>query len=145
MMFGALAAAEKMQFPTAALIHSAPGALLPPGGKFESQLLGTVNDIRRQADLPAITALWDLWARVPALSNSIRELDPLAATAPESFSYLGPLAEELSPSDWVSPWPEIDRRPLVLVSFSTGPYWDQSSRITRTLARERCCGPAHSS
>lgn len=133
LMFGALAAAEKMQLPTVAFIHSAPGALMPPGGKFESQLLRPVNDMRRKADLPAHEALWDSWACVPALSNSIRELDPLAAHAPRSFSYLGPLAEESSPSNWVSPWPETDRRPLVLVSFSTGPYWDQSSRIARTL------------
>jgi UDP:flavonoid glycosyltransferase YjiC (YdhE family) len=133
LMFGALAAAERMQLPTVALIHSAPGALMPPGGKFESQLLGPVNDMRRKADLPAVGALWESWACVPALSNSIRELDPLAARAPKSFSYLGPLAGELSPSHWVSPWPETDRRSLVLVSFSTGPYWDQSSRITRTL------------
>ncbi len=133
LMFGALAAAEKMQHPTVAFIHSAPGALMPPGGKFESQLLGPVNEMRRKADMPALADLWESWACFPALSNSIRELDPLAARAPKSFSYLGPLADGSSPSSWVSPWPQTDRRPLVLVSFSTGPYWDQSSRITRTL------------
>jgi MGT family glycosyltransferase len=36
-------------------------------------------------------------------------------------------------SVWKSPWAPTDDRPLVLVSFSTGPYWDQSSRILRTL------------
>src|SRR5262249_44473745 len=34
---------------------------------------------------------------------------------------------------WASPWAPSDRRPLILVSFSTGPYWDQTSRILRTL------------
>jgi len=133
LMFGALAAAEKSHVPTVALVHSAPGALVPPKGQFESRLLGPVNDVRIQAGLPAIGTLWEAWAPFPALSNSIRQLDPLASQAPESFSYLGPMAEELSPSGWRSPWPVEDRRPMVLVSFSTGPYWDQSSRILRTL------------
>jgi MGT family glycosyltransferase len=31
------------------------------------------------------------------------------------------------------PWAVDDARPLVLVSFSTGPYWDQASRIRRTV------------
>jgi MGT family glycosyltransferase len=60
-------------------------------------------------------------------------LDPLAAQAPASFSYLGPLVEELPSSNWKSPWAANDRRPLILVSFSTGPYWNQTSRILRTL------------
>lgn len=138
LMFGALAAAEKALVPTVALVHSAPGALMPPKGRFESQVLGPVNDLRAQAGLPALGSLWETWARFPALSNSIRQLDPMASQAPESFSYLGPMAEELPPSGWRSPWSADDHRPLVLVSFSTGPYWDQSSRISRTL--DAVCG-----
>jgi MGT family glycosyltransferase len=133
LMFGALAAAEQAHVPTVTLVHSAPGALMPPKGGFESLLLGPVNEMRLQAGLPAIENLWQAWARFPALSNSICQLDPLASQTPESFSYLGPMAEELSPSGWKSPWSMEDRRPVVLVSFSTGPYWDQSSRILRTL------------
>ena len=133
LMFGALAAAEKTRVPTMALIHSAPGALMPPKGQFESLLLGSVNEVRSQAGLTPIGNLWDAWARFPALSNSVRQLDPLASQAPESFIYLGPMADEASPSGWTSPWSAEDLRPLVLVSFSTGPYWDQSSRILRTL------------
>jgi UDP:flavonoid glycosyltransferase YjiC (YdhE family) len=133
LMFGALAAAEKTHLPTVALVHSAPGALMPPKGQFESQVLGPVNDLRIQAGLPKIGSLWETWAHFPSLSNSIRQLDPLASQAPASFSYLGPMAEELPPSGWKLPWSAVDRRPLVLVSFSTGPYWDQSSRVLRTL------------
>jgi UDP:flavonoid glycosyltransferase YjiC (YdhE family) len=133
LMFGALAAAEKMRLPAVALVHSAPGALMPPKGAFEALLLGPVNEVRKKAGLAAVDNLWETWARFPTLSNSVRELDPLSAQAPRSFHYLGPLADDTARSAWKSPWSENDTRPLVLVSFSTGPYWDQTSRVTRTL------------
>jgi MGT family glycosyltransferase len=133
LMFGALAAAEKAQVPTFALVHSAPGALMPPRGQFEQALLGAVNELRIEAGLPSFAKLWDAWGRFPALCNSLRQLDPLAAQAPESIVYLGPIFEEAPPTGWKSPWQPRDSRPLVLVSFSTGPYWNQKSRIQRTL------------
>jgi len=133
LMFGALAAAEKNRLPAVVFVHSAPGALMPPQGAFEAQLLGPVNDMRRITSLPPVASLWEAWTRFPALSNSICELDPLSAQAPRSFRYLGPLADGPARSEWKSPWSRADARPLVLVSFSTGPYWDQTSRITRTL------------
>jgi UDP:flavonoid glycosyltransferase YjiC (YdhE family) len=141
LMFGALAAAEKARLPTFTLVHSAPGALMPPNGQFEGLLLGAVNELRIEAGLPSITKLWDAWGRFPALCNSICELDPLASQAPESILYVGPIFEEAPPTGWRLPWAPEDNRPLVLVSFSTGPYWDQSSRILRTLkalAGHRC-------
>jgi len=133
LMFGALVAAEKVSIPTANLIHSAPGALMPPGGKFEAQLLGSVNRLRAHIQLPELGNLWEAWAGYLSLSNSIRLLDPLAEQAPPTFRYLGPMAEDIPPSGWTSPWAASDSRPLVLVSFSTGPYWNQTSRILRTL------------
>jgi UDP:flavonoid glycosyltransferase YjiC (YdhE family) len=133
LMFGSLAAAETIRVPTVAFVHSAPGALMPPKGQFESLLLDAVNRMRTRGGLGALENLWDAWARFPAFSNSIRQLDPLGLRAPSSFRYFGPLAESLPPSGWESPWPPTDDRPLVLVSFSTGPYWDQTSRILRTL------------
>lgn len=141
LMFGALAAAEKVRVPTFVLVHSAPGALMPPKGQFEGLLCGAVNALRIEAGLPALANLWDAWGRFPALCNSIRELDPLASQAPESVLYLGPILEQTPPSGWTSLWQPEDTRPLVLVSFSTGPYWDQSSRVQRTLqalARHHC-------
>ena len=133
LMFGALAAAERAQVATFALVHSAPGALMPPKGQFEEAILGAVNELRIEAGLASFTKLWDAWGRFPALCNSIRELDPLASQAPGSIVYLGPIFEEAPPTGWKSPWQRQDKRPLVLVSFSTGPYWDQRSRIQRTL------------
>ncbi len=133
LMFGALAAAEKFKLPAATLVHSAPGALMPPNGQFETLLLDAVNQVRMQAGLAAVKTLWQAWARFPALSNSIRQLDPLASVAPQSFHYFGPMSDPSSASKWKAPWLKADSRPLVLVSFSTGPYWDQTSRILRTL------------
>jgi UDP:flavonoid glycosyltransferase YjiC (YdhE family) len=133
LMFGALAAADRLQLPAAAFIHSAPGALMPPGGPFETQLLAPVNHLREEAGLPALQTLWEAWAHFPAISNSIRALDPLASQAPKSLQYCGPMHEQRAAIGWTCPWPSTDNRPLVLVSFSTGPYWDQSSRILRTL------------
>ena len=139
LMFGALAAAEKFRLPAAALVHSAPGALMPPNGQFETLLLDAVNKVRIQAGLAAVKNLWEAWTRFPVLSNSIRQLDPLASFAPQSFHYFGPMSESASPSGWKASWLKADGRPLALVSFSTGPYWDQTSRILRTLeALSRC-------
>ncbi|MDE2332246.1 MAG: glycosyltransferase family 1 protein [Bradyrhizobium sp.] len=132
LMFGALAAAEKTGLPTVTFIHSAPGALMPPGGQFESRILQPVNDVRRRAGVDAVSQLWEAWARFPAFSNSVRELDPLGSRA-RSFEYFGPMTEPSMPSGWTWPRQVDHQRPLVLVSFSTGREWDQSSRITRTL------------
>jgi UDP:flavonoid glycosyltransferase YjiC (YdhE family) len=133
LMFGALAAAPRHDVPTAVLVHSAPGALLPPGGGLDHLALAAVNAVRLDLGLPAVTRLWDTWRGLTTLCTSVAELDPLASRLPPDLEFVGPLFEPaLAP--WSSPWPEDDRRPLVLVSFSSGPAWDQSSRIRRTTA-----------
>lgn len=133
MMFGALAAAETAGVPTSVLVHSAPGALMPPHGEFEARFHGPVNAVRAMAGRPKLRNMWDAWGPFPALCNTIGELDPLWSRAPKSVVYLGPLFEQGPASTWTPPWPTSDTRPLVLASFSTGPYWDQRSRIERTL------------
>jgi UDP:flavonoid glycosyltransferase YjiC (YdhE family) len=133
MMFGALAASERNGIPTVVLVHSAPGALLPPGGILEAALLGPVNRVRATAGLPHVERLWTAWQPFPAFSNSIRQLDEFAGELPRSIEFVGPLNDCSSGLRWQSPWAPDDPRPLVLASFSTGPYWDQASRIRRTL------------
>ncbi|MGH3736148.1 MAG: hypothetical protein ACRDT6_11095 [Micromonosporaceae bacterium] len=85
LMFGALAAAERMSVPTVALVHSAPGALVPPGDGLERLALGRVNAVRAEAGLPAITALWDAWRRFTTICTSIPDLDPLTDRVPAGF------------------------------------------------------------
>lgn len=133
LMFGALAALENKDVPTVVLVHSAPGALLPPGGGFESALLDPVNRVRAAAGRPHVGRLWAAWEPFPTFSNNIRQLDRLASEVPASFGYVGPIGERTAPSGWRGPWHPSDPRPLVLVSFSTWSHWDQSSRIRRTL------------
>ena len=94
LMFGALAAAEKLRLPAAAFIHSAPGAIMPPGGPFEAQLFAAVNQLREESGLSSLPSLWEAWAPFPAISNSIRALDPFASRAPRSFQYCGPTFEQ---------------------------------------------------
>ncbi|MDQ3733701.1 MAG: glycosyltransferase [Actinomycetota bacterium] len=134
LMFGALAALQDAALPLVVLVHSAPGLLMAPGGSFEALLLAEVNQVRAMARLAALTRLWDAWAAFPTLCTTIAPLDPLAAQAPSSFDYIGPVFERTAPSSWRSPWRSEDSRPLVLVSFTTNPAWDQTSRIQRTLA-----------
>lgn len=140
MMFGALAAAENANVATFVLVHSAPGALMPPGGDFERKFHEPVNAVRRNAGLSQLENMWDAWSAFPALCNSIRELDPLNSHVPSSVTYFGPFLDNDSTPNWTMPW-QLPDQPLVLVSFSTGPYWDQRSRIERTLealAERRC-------
>jgi len=133
LMFGALAAAEGLGRPAAVLVHSPPGATAPPGGPREGSLLAPLNAVRAMAGLPAVTRLWDAWARFPSLCVTIPDLDPLAAEVPPSFEYVGPVFPRVPASGWRPPWPSDDPRPLILVSFSTTGGLDQTSRIRRTL------------
>ena len=133
LMFGALAAAEHAGIPTAVLVHSSPGALLPPGGPLERLLLPAVNEVRAARGRAHLRRLWDAWTSFPTLCTSVRELDPLARWLPAEFTYVGPVDEPSEPSGWTSPWPAEDPRPLVVAGFSTGAAWDQASRVQRTL------------
>jgi len=133
LMFGALAAAEQLKLPSAVLAHSGPGVLAPPGGPIDRLLLGPVNDMRPTLGRAPVSSLWEAWSKLPTLCVTLAELDPLSAQAPASFHYVGPIFERVPASGWRAPWPAGDPRPLVLVSFSTGRMWDQSSRIQRTL------------
>lgn len=131
LMFGALARLESSAVPAAVLVHSAPGALCPPGEAMDGMLLPAVNALREGIGRPALGRLWDAWTPFPTLCASIPELDPLADRSP--FEYVGPMFEEQPPSGWRPPWRADDLRPLVVAGFSTGLAWDQISRIQRTL------------
>ncbi|GAA4199047.1 glycosyltransferase [Actinocatenispora rupis] len=133
LMFGALAAAERAGIPAAVLVHSAPGALLPPSGPFEQLLLPAVNAVRANGDRTRLDRLWDAWTPFPTLCTSVRELDPLDGRLPPEFAFVGPVDEPSDPSGWTPPWPPEDPRPLVVASFSTGAAWDQTSRVQATL------------
>ncbi|WP_037362349.1 glycosyltransferase [Amycolatopsis orientalis] len=133
LMFGALAAAERAEIPAAVLVHSCPGALAPPHGPFEQSVLAAVNETRAAGGRARLERLWDAWTPFRTLCTSVPELDPLAARLPAEFSFVGPVEEPVEPSAWTPPWAAGDQRPLIVASFSTGPAWDQTSRVQRTL------------
>src|SRR2546421_11812477 len=66
LMFGAVTAAADTGLPTAVLVHSAPGALVPPGGPMEMLLHEPVNRLRATRGRPAVASLWDAWEAFPA-------------------------------------------------------------------------------
>lgn len=125
LMFGALAALEHTGVPTAVLVHSAPGALVPRGGEGERFQLPAVNEVRAAAGCPPVAGLQDTWGPFHVLCATIPELDPV----PGPYGYVGPIFEHQPSSGWTY----RDERPLVLAGFSTGPAWDQRGRIERTV------------
>ncbi|HVB53440.1 MAG TPA: glycosyltransferase [Candidatus Acidoferrales bacterium] len=133
LMFGALAAAARAKVPVAVLVHSAPGALMAPDGPLERLLRQPVNAVRSAAGLAPVSHLWQVWAEFPVLCTTVAELDPLAEEVPASCDFVGPVFESRSPSGWRPPWRLAEPRPMVLLSFSTGRAWDQTSRIARAL------------
>ncbi|HEV2759188.1 MAG TPA: hypothetical protein VGV86_06420 [Acidimicrobiales bacterium] len=134
LMFGAVAAVEDHDTPTAVLVHSAPGLLMAPGGEMERFLLRPVNELRERFGRNPVARLSDAWSAFPAICTTIPEFDPLAASAPPSFHYVGPVFDRAeSSSAWQPPFAAEDHHPLVLVSFASTSAWDQRSRIERTL------------
>ena len=124
--------------------------LWSPGGAPENSLAafqaacaagyGIELDVQITADGEAVVfhdykldRLTEAWTGYTTLVTTIPALDPAAETADSSVHYLGPIFEMLPDVAWESPWQADDRRPLVLVSFSTTGLWDQGGRIRNTL------------
>ena len=148
LMLGVLAAAEAAAIPTVVLVHSAPGAIAPPGGPFDTMTLPAANAIRGALGLDPVDTVWGAWQPHQVVAASIPDLDPLAAHLPETFrdrdrfTWIGPVVEDPTPNgttpkgttpSGAETLEQAGARPLVLVSFSTGPAWDQTSRIQRTI------------
>lgn len=112
-----------------------PG-LEPPRTDQDVWFQGLIRETSRQlydAGLPALNAARAAHG-LPPLARTLDQLDAarliLLSTAraydfapdplPAPFRYAGPQARVPAWAEpWVSPWPQDDRRPLVLVSFST--------------------------
>jgi UDP:flavonoid glycosyltransferase YjiC (YdhE family) len=130
LMGAVLAAMEVRQVRTVALVHSTPGALAPPGGPIDGFVVGELNRVRSAAGIEPVDGFWDAWERHTVVCASIPELDPLGRDAVDRFGWIGPVFEDLSATTWA---PDADDAPLVLVSFSSGGAWDQTSRIQNTI------------
>jgi UDP:flavonoid glycosyltransferase YjiC (YdhE family) len=159
-LLGALAAAETMGVPAAALVHHhhiRPMRGLPPFGPgwlparspmgwlrdalgkalvariHRRDGLPPLNHARRQLGLPSLRSpleQYDTAARVLIMTSPAFDFRPRAV--PPNVRYVGMPFEEAGAVPWESPWPAADTRPLVLVSFSTAPQ-GQVAVLRRTL------------
>src|SRR5579862_8751975 len=135
LMQGALAQARRTDIPVAVLAHSSvAGIVPPPDSPMGAARLAAANAFRATIGLPRMERLNDGWDGLPTIVTTIPALDPAADDAPKTVHYVGPIAERKAQVGWDSPWAPDDRRPLVLVSFSTTRLWDPAGRIRNTLA-----------
>jgi MGT family glycosyltransferase len=131
---GALAQARRMATPVAVLAHSSIAGLVPPPqSPMGAARIAAANGFRSEVGLQPLARLNDGWAGLPTIVTTIPELDPEATAAGESVLYVGPILDSAPGPAWDSAWTADDRRPLILVSFSTTRFWDQSARIRNTL------------
>ena len=131
LMAAALAAMETSPIPTLVLVHSSPGALAPPGGPIDGLVIDNLNRIRSTLDLRRVDSYWQAWQQHRVICASIPELDPVGTDALDPITWIGPVFEDLTPTEWT--FGDHTDTPLVLVSFSSGAAWDQTSRIQRTI------------
>lgn len=135
LMQGAMAAGERTDIPVAVLAHSALGGLVPPpDSRIGAPRLAAANDLRKSVGLAPMSRLNDAWGDFLTLVTTIPDLDPVARDAGPRVRYVGPIVEQFPRATWEPPWAPGDGRPLVLVSFSTTGFWDQSTRIHNTIA-----------
>ncbi len=135
LMQGALASGHRVKIPVTALAHSAVAGLVPPpDSPVGAPRLAASNDLRASAGLGPMRRLNDAWNPFLTLVTTVAALDPAAADRGPLVRYVGPVVERFARHTWESPWDAADRRPLVLVSFSTTRFWDQTGRIRNTLS-----------
>lgn len=162
LLFGPMLAAEKAGVPLALLtanvwpLPTLPG--LPPFGagmapaaddqeRMLHQMVGQTTRTLFQAGLPALNAareglglppLADLFDQLaPAraiLLGTSRAFDFAPEPLPAPFRYAGPyVADPVDVASWRSPWPDGDRRPLVVVT-SSSLYEAQEDLVRNVIA-----------
>jgi UDP:flavonoid glycosyltransferase YjiC (YdhE family) len=160
MLVGAVAAADRAGVPAFVLVHCPyplPAAGAPPLGtglrpgrtalgrardrvlssaasRFYGPVLDTLNEVRGELGLAAVTKPEDAVASTAGtFVLTAPELDFTSRAAlPGNVRYVGPAFEPVR-GDWQPPWPETNRDPLVLISFSTT-YTDQRALARPVLA-----------
>ena len=100
---------------------------------FESGL-SAVNAARAEFGLRPLTRIEDqLLSAERLLLGTSRAFDFAPAVLPSHIRYVGPQLDDPAwACDWRSPWSEDDRRPLVLVAFSTS-FQDHAAVLQRII------------
>lgn len=99
-----------------------------------AERLPTLNAARAQLGLAPLTDAFDqMRAADLHLLGTSRAFDFPVPALPHGMRYVGPLLDPPAwAGDWVSPWPESDARPLVLVALSST-FQDQAPVIRRVI------------
>lgn len=149
LLFPALIAAEYMKIPKVVVFHMPeylPGRNRPPGNmglkpgnsfffRMRDKILGklmtlkfdeykpSLNNLLASLSLPSLKHTIDLFERADLrLIQTLKSFDVPIEPAPKNVRYTGP---ELDDPDWTlsgkweSPWPDQDKKPLVVISFSS--------------------------
>ena len=147
LLIPALMAGEKRGLPTAVGFHMPeyfPADNRPPGmmgllpgkgplGRLRDKLLGglfhkvfdsylkDLNAVRQELDLPALSHTVDLVHQADLrLIMTSRVFDFPMEPAPANVRYTGPILQDPDwVAEWAPPWPAEDKRPLVVVAFSS--------------------------
>ncbi len=164
LLMGPLVAAEAAQVTTALLcpnialfpVEGVPpmGPGLPPARTDAERALHTEITVANSAlfdrGLPALNAARAAFGLAPLAHVSdqaaavgavwlatARAFDFAPETLPAGMAYVGPqLGDPSADEAWTSPWPAVDTRPLILVSFSTT-FQNQGAALQRVLDAAR--------
>lgn len=97
------------------------------------EALPAYNAMRAGLGLPPLADLFDQLHAAGRIFIATSRAFDFDQRLPEPYRHVGPYFEDPPwTEDWTSPWPADDRRPLVLVSFSTM-YQAQEVVLARTI------------
>jgi UDP:flavonoid glycosyltransferase YjiC (YdhE family) len=127
----ALARASGFARPTAVFVHTFVFRQLDMWRK----MIATLDGMRQQAGFAGLPPLDELWrGRDRIVSTSLAAFDAAPLPGWELVRHAGPVLEDEKFAVPTSlPWPDSERTPLVLVSFSTGFEQRNVDKVQRTL------------
>ena len=127
----ALAQAPGFGRPSAVFVHTFVFRQLDMWRRF----FGIFDGMRQQAGFPSLPALDELWRpRERIISTSLEAFDAAPLPGWEMVRHVGPVLEdEKFAVPTPLPWPDSDRIPLAMVSFSTGFEQRNVEKVQRTL------------
>ncbi len=106
---------------------------------FIRPVLGVVNRYRKAWKLRGLAAIDESYSPLATLSQLCPEFDFPRQQLPETFHYVGSLANARKvPDDRRFPWQRLDGRPLVFASLGTVPYASNVPVFRKILAA--CAG-----
>ncbi len=160
LLLPALIAGEYLNIPRVLLFHMPeymPGKNRPPGvmgltpgkgslGKIRDGLLGRIfskildsylpliNGIRKNLQLPELKTVTSMIHQADLrMIQTLKGFDFPLDPAPENVRYTGPVLDDPDwVGEWENPWKEGDKRPMVVVSFSTT-FQNQAGAIKRCI------------